>query len=78
MNKLEIEIKRLEDMNLILAEQVNAKIDEVTILQNQLNSRIDEKVELKLEIAKLRQVISDLQVQIDQDAEDRRWEFPCG
>ena len=49
MDKLEWEVKRLEKMSLILAEQLNDKIDENT--------------ELKSEVARLNNLILSVEIQ---------------
>ena len=66
MNKKELqaEVTRLSDMSTLLAEMLNAKIDECTILQNQLNGTIDRKIFLQNEVSRLRDVIKDLHEQI--------------
>ena len=63
-DELEWEVKRHKDMALILAKQLNDKIDECTILQNQLNGTIDRKIFLQNEVSRLRDVIKDLHEQI--------------
>lgn len=62
MNKKELqaEVTRLTDMSTLLAEMLNAKIDECTILQNQLNGTIDRKVMLQREVASLRDTIQEM------------------
>ena len=62
MNKTELqaEVTRLTEMSTKLAEMLNDKIDECTILQNQLNGTIDRKVMLQREVASLRDTIQEM------------------
>ena len=62
MNKKELqaEVTRLTEMSTKLAEMLNDKIDECTILQDQLNGTIDRKVMLQREVASLRDTIQEM------------------
>ena len=62
MNKTELqaEVTRLTEMSTKLAEMLNDKIDECTILQDQLNGTIDRKVMLQREVASLRDTIQEM------------------
>ena len=69
VDKLEWEVKRQTDMSLILANQLNEKIDEVTELRavkNSLNAQLVEKIgeceELKSEVARLNNLILTMEI----------------
>ena len=67
VDKLEWEVKRQTDMSLILADQLNEKIDEVTELRavkNSLNAQLVEKIR---EIEELKKDNDDLREALHQE-----------
>ena len=58
--ELQAEVTRLTEMSTKLADMLNDKIDECTILQNQLDGTIDRKVMLQREVASLRDTIQEM------------------
>ena len=69
IDKLEWEVKRQTDMSLILADQLNEKIDEVTELRavkNSVNAQLIDKIidvtELNSEVARLNNLILSMEI----------------
>jgi hypothetical protein len=60
--ELQAEVTRLTEMSTKLADLLNDKIDEITILQNQLNGTIDRKIMLQREVASLRDTIQEMRI----------------
>ena len=60
--ELQAEVTRLTEMSTKLADLLNDKIDECTILQNQLDGAIDRKVMLQREVASLRDTIQEMRI----------------
>ena len=70
--ELQAEVTRLTDMSTLLAEMLNAKIDECEeltdmnlILANQLNAKIDECTKLEEELEMLGPLIKEVEVTTD-------------